>query len=225
VKPALKHIKSSQTEKIIKLLEAYYGDVKCFLSHKNADELVIAVCLSAQCTDERVNMTTPALFKAYPSPEKLAKAKLADVEMLIKSCGFYKNKAKNLIAMAENLVENYSSQVPDNIDDLVKLAGVGRKTANVVLGTWFDKPAGVVVDTHVKRITNLLGLTTNQDPEKIELDLNKIVPKKNWHHFSLWLISLGREFCVARRPQCELCLLRDHCKYATTKRKTSSKAI
>jgi endonuclease-3 len=216
---------SSQTKKIIKQLEAYYGDVKCFLTHDNAFQLVIAVCLSAQCTDDRVNMTTPELFKAYPSPEKLAKAKLIDVEKLIKSCGFYKNKAKNLIAMAENLVENYNSEVPDTIDDLVKLAGVGRKTANVVLGTWFNKPAGVVVDTHVKRITNLLGLTSKQDPEKIELDLNDIVPKKYWHHFSLWLISLGREFCVARRPQCDSCFLRDNCKYATTKRKTISKAI
>ncbi len=202
-----------QTLKIVKKLKAYYGDLKCFLRHKNAFELVCAVALSAQCTDDRVNMVTPALFKKYPTPEKMAEAKLTDVETIIKSCGFYKNKSKNLVKLAQQLVSNHAGELPDNIDDLVKLAGVGRKTANVVLGTWFNKPDGVVVDTHVKRITGLLGLTKNSDPVKIEQDLNLLVPKKYWNNFSLWLISHGRETCIARRPNCSKCILKDDCKY------------
>ncbi len=205
-----------RTKKIVSKLKNYYGDIKCFLKHKNAFELICAVCLSAQCTDDRVNMTTPALFKKYPTPEKLAAAKLSDVEKLIKSCGFYKNKSKNLIKLAQRLVSHYGGEVPDNIDELVYLAGVGRKTANVVLGTWFDKPAGVVVDTHVKRICYLLGLTKNTDPEKIEKELNILVPKKYWNNFSLWMISHGRETCIARRPQCPKCILKDECQYFAT---------
>jgi endonuclease-3 len=200
---------------VVSKLQNYYGDLECFLKHKNVFELICAVCLSAQCTDDRVNMTTPAFFKAYPTPEKLAAAKLTDVEKLIKSCGFYKNKAKNLVKLAQRLVSHHGSEVPDNIEELIELAGVGRKTANVVLGTWFKKPAGVVVDTHVKRITGLLGLTENTDPEKIEQDLNILVPKKHWHAFSLWLISHGRETCVARRPNCPKCMLKDECEYVT----------
>lgn len=206
-----KHSKS-----IVSKLQKYYGPVECFLKHKNAFELICAVCLSAQCTDDRVNITTPALFKKYPSPEKLAAAKISDVEKLVKSCGFYKNKAKNLVGLAQRLVSHHGSQVPDNIEDLIELAGVGRKTANVVLGTWFQKPAGVVVDTHVKRITRLLGLTENTDPEKIEQDLNLLIPTKHWHSFSLWLISHGRETCIARRPNCPKCILKDECKYFTS---------
>lgn len=200
-----------QTRVIVKQLKDYYGEVKCFLRHKNAFELICAVALSAQCTDDRVNMTTPKLFRKYPTPEKMAAAKLSDMEAIIKPCGFYKNKSKNLIKLAQQLVSNYNSEVPDSIEELTKLAGVGRKTANVVLGNWFGKPAGVVVDTHVKRITNLLGLTKNQDPVKIEQDLNKLVPKKHWDAFSLWLISHGRETCIARRPQCNKCMLSKYC--------------
>ncbi len=203
----------SRTKIIVSKLKNYYGDVKCFLKHKNAFELICAVCLSAQCTDDRVNMTTPALFKKYPNAEKLAAAKLTDVEKIIKSCGFYKNKSKNLVKMAQQLLSYHHGEVPDNIDDLVKLAGVGRKTANVVLGTWFNKSAGVVVDTHVKRISTLLGLTKNTDPVKIEQDLNLLVAKKYWNSFSLWLISHGRETCIARRPNCPKCILKDECEY------------
>jgi len=196
---------------LIKRLEEKYGEVECYLSHRNAFELLTAVILSAQCTDERVNLVTPALFSRYPSPQKLALAKLTDLENVIKSCGFYKNKAKNLKAMAERLVSQHNSEVPDTMEELVALAGVGRKTANVVLGQWFKKSAGVVVDTHVSRISRLLGLTNEKTPEKIELDLNKLIPRKYWDIFSLWLIAHGRETCIARRPRCEGCMLSDIC--------------
>jgi endonuclease-3 len=203
-----------KTKNIIKKLKSKYGELECFLTHKNAFELLCAVCLSAQCTDERVNMVTPALFKAYPDPKTLAEAKLKDVEKIIKSCGFYKNKAKNLIKMAQVLFFEHYSQVPDSMDKLVQLAGVGRKTANVVLGNWFKKSEGVVVDTHVKRIVNLIGLTNKKDPVKIEQDLNILVPKKHWDNFSLWLIAHGRETCIARRPLCSVCSLAKYCQHA-----------
>ncbi len=202
---------------LINTLEKKYGDVECYLSHANAFELLCAVILSAQCTDDRVNLTTPALFTRYPSAEKLALAKLPDLEAVIKSCGFYKNKAKNLKAMAERLVSHHAGKVPDTMEELVALAGVGRKTANVVLGEWFKKPAGVVVDTHVSRITQLLGLTKEKTPEKIEQDLNKLIPKKYWAIFSLWLIAHGRETCIARRPQCGRCAFGDICEYKEEK--------
>ncbi len=205
-----------KSKAIVSKLKNYYGEVKCFLKHKNVFELICAVCLSAQCTDDRVNMTTPALFRKYANAEKLAEAKLTDVEKIIKSCGFYKNKAKNLVKLAQRLVSHHGAEVPDSIDELTQLAGVGRKTANVVLGTWFNKPAGVVVDTHVKRISGLLGLTKNTDPEKIEQDLNVLIPKKYWNNFSLWLISHGRETCIARRPNCPKCILKDECEYFTS---------
>ncbi len=198
---------------IIKKLDERYGELECFLTHKDAFQLICAVCLSAQCTDERVNMVTPGLFRKYPNAKKLANAKLKDVEAIVKSTGFYKNKAKNLIKLAQQLEAEHEGEVPDDIEKLTKLAGVGRKTANVVLGDWFKKPAGVVVDTHVKRITNLLGLTENEDPVKIEQDLNALVPKKHWRIFSLWLIAHGRETCIARRAQCSKCMLAKQCNH------------
>ena len=203
-----------KTRKIVKKLKDYYGEVECYLTHKNAFELICAVALSAQCTDDRVNMTTPALFKKYPDVFSMAKAKLSDLEKIVKPCGFYKNKSRNLKNMAISIVNDFQGEVPDNMDDLVKLAGVGRKTANVVLGNWFNNSAGVVVDTHVKRITNLLGLTNHKEPEKIEQDLNLIVPKKHWDQFSLWLIAHGRETCIARRPQCDKCMFAKLCDFA-----------
>lgn len=206
-------MQNKKIKSIISKLKQHYGNVKCFLTHNNAFELICAVCLSAQCTDDRVNMVTPELFKKYSSSEKLAKAKQSDVEKIIRSCGFYKNKARNLILMAKDLEEKFNGKIPHSIEELTSLAGVGRKTANVVLGNWFQKSAGVVVDTHVKRITNLLGLTQNQDPEKIEKDLSEIIPKKYWDIFSLWLISHGREICVARRPKCNICFLQKECKF------------
>ncbi|MDD9898529.1 MAG: endonuclease III [Candidatus Melainabacteria bacterium] len=202
-----------RTKNIIQKLKDYYGEVKCFLRHRNLFELICAVCLSAQCTDERVNMTTPNLFKKFPDAASMAAAKQTEVEKVIKSCGFYKNKARNLIKMSQRIMSHHGGTVPNSIEELTQLAGVGRKTANVVLGTWFGKPAGVVVDTHVKRIVNLLGLSSNKEPEKIEQDLNQLVSKKYWHDFSLWLISHGRETCIARRAQCAKCILKKHCNY------------
>ena len=202
-----------RTKNIIQKLKDYYGEVKCFLRHRNLFELICAVCLSAQCTDERVNMTTPNLFKKFPDAASMAAAKQTEVEKVIKSCGFYKNKARNLIKMSQRIMSHHGGTVPNSIEEFTQLAGVGRKTANVVLGTWFGKPAGVVVDTHVKRIVNLLGLSSNKEPEKIEQDLNQLVSKKYWHDFSLWLISHGRETCIARRAQCAKCILKKHCNY------------
>ena len=204
-----------KAQTIIRKLKNYYGEVQCFLLHKNAFELICAVSLSAQCTDQRVNMITPILFRRYPTPEKMAAAKQSDLEKIIKSCGFYKNKSKNLIKLAKRLVSHHNSKVPDTIEELVKLSGVGRKTANVVLGTWFKKPAGVVVDTHVKRICNFLGLTKNSNPDKIEQDLNILIPKKYWDSFSIWLISHGRETCIARKAQCSKCILNKECDFGS----------
>lgn len=202
----------AKVSKLINYFKKKYGSISCFLDHKNPYELISAVILSAQCTDARVNMVTPNLFKKYPTVEKLASAKLDSLEKLVKTTGFYKNKAKNLIKMAQQVVSLHDGKIPENIDELVKLAGVGRKTANVVLGTAFNNPAGVVVDTHVKRISKLLGLTRSNDPVKIEKDLNEIIPRKYWDLFSLWLISHGREICIARRPKCDLCPISGYCK-------------
>ncbi len=208
----------AKTNKVIKILKAKYGDVKTFLTHKNAFELLCAVSLSAQCTDDRVNLTTLELFRKYPTPEKLAVASLKDVERVIKSCNFYRNKAKNLIKMANQLLEHHNGEVPNNIDDLVLLGGVGRKTANVILGAWFNEPEGVVVDTHVLRITNMLGLTDKKEPVKAELDLNELITRKVRDQFSLWLIKHGRDTCIARRPKCTGCELNKLCDFYQNKK-------
>ena len=200
-----------QTAKIIRGLAKTYPDVECALKHKSPYELIVATILSAQCTDERVNMTTPALFKKYSTVEDLAGSKQADVEKLIKSTGFFRNKATNLRAMAEAVTQQHSGKIPQTLEELVALPGVGRKTANVVLGTAFGIPSGVVVDTHVKRISNLLGLTASKNPEIIERDLIELVPKKEWINFSHRLIHHGRRICIARRPQCRECPLLSHC--------------
>ncbi len=196
---------------IVKALAKTYPDVTCALHHRNAFELLTATILSAQCTDERVNANTPALFKAYPTPAALAKAKQEDVEKIIKPLGFFRAKAANLLGMAKRLTDEFGGKIPENLDDLVTLPGVGRKTANVVLGTVFGIPSGVVVDTHVRRITNLLGLTRHSDPEKIEQDLIQLLPKKEWIDFSHRLIHHGRRICIARRPKCLECPLLKLC--------------
>ncbi len=196
---------------IARLLETHYGQAECALHHQSAFQLLVATILSAQCTDERVNMVTPALFQKYPTPAKLARATQDDVEELIRSTGFYRNKATNLIAMAQALVEHHDGEVPQSLEDLVKLPGVGRKTANVVLGTVFGIASGVVVDTHVKRITGLLGLTKASQPEKIEADLIELLPQEEWVNFSHRLIHHGRKICIARRPRCAECPLLSVC--------------
>ena len=202
----------AKIRQILRLLRKRYGEIQSFLDHRNAFELLCAICLSAQCTDARVNLSTPALFAKYPDVQSLARAKQKDVEALVKSCGFYKNKARNLIKMAQQLLSRHGGQIPDNKDSLVALAGVGPKTANVLLGQWFHKNEGIAVDTHVKRISKRLGLSSETDPLKVEKDLKQIVPQKSWNIFSLWLIQHGRDTCIARRPRCEFCFLRTRCK-------------
>ena len=203
--------KKRRTGKIIRRLQKAYGDATCALRHRNAFELVAATILSAQCTDERVNIVTPHLFGQYPNAVELAQAKPADVERTIQSTGFFRSKARSLIGMAQGLVERHGGEVPQTLDELVELPGVGRKTANVVLGTAFGIPSGVVVDTHVTRISRLLGLTRSTTAEKIEQDLIKLLPQSEWITFSHRLIHHGRRICIARRPKCLECPLLDVC--------------
>lgn len=197
--------------KVIRGLKKTYPVADCALDHESAFQLLAATILSAQCTDERVNKSTPALFRKYPTPEKLAKGTQGDVEKIVKSLGFFRAKATNLRGMAQGLVDDHGGEVPQNLEDLVKLPGVGRKTASVVLGTFFGIPSGVVVDTHVRRVSNLLGLTTSQNPEIIERHLMAILPKKEWIQYSHRIIHHGRAICIARRPKCSECPLLKNC--------------
>lgn len=203
--------KSELAAIVYERLKKVHPDAHCELDHSNPFELLLATILSAQCTDARVNMVTPALFKKYPTPQKLAKADLADVEDLIKSINFFRNKSKSLIGCAQMLVEKYQGEIPRSVEELSELPGVGRKTANVVLGNAFNINTGIVVDTHVKRTAGLLGLTKQTDPVKVEIDLMKLFPNEQWTDLSHLLIFLGRRTCVARRPQCDLCNLKDVC--------------
>jgi endonuclease-3 len=198
--------------KLITFLEKRYKDANCSLNHKNPFELLVATILSAQCTDERVNIVTKKLFNAYKTPYDFANADLEKLKEIIKPTGFYNNKAKNIKEMSKILVEKYNAEIPDKIDELVTLPGIGRKTANVVLGIFFE-PQGIVVDTHVKRISKRLSLTDSDDPEKIEQDLTKIIPKKIWDRFSHQMIHFGREICKARKPDCEKCEIKDICSF------------
>lgn len=197
-------------EIVVDKLSREYPDAKCALDHQSPEQLLFATILSAQCTDVRVNLVTPALFARYPTLESLAKAKPKDVEKLIFSTGFYKNKAKSLIGAAQAILKEHGGKLPQELDKLVKLPGVGRKTANVLLGNAFGIP-GLVVDTHVRRLSNLIGLTEEQDPVKIEFELMELVPKRHWTEFSHWLILHGRRICIARRPKCEECVLQKDC--------------
>lgn len=196
---------------LVKAVKAAYPKAGCSLIHRNVWQLLCATILSAQCTDERVNLTTPNLFKAYPTPKALGDAKQEDVEKLIRSCGFYKNKAKNIIAASKTIAENYKSRVPKTMEELTNLPGVARKTANVVLGTGYGINDGIVVDTHVARLSNRMGLSKNTEPEKIEKDLMKIVPQEEWTDFSHQLIAHGRAVCQARNPKCADCPLKTFC--------------
>jgi endonuclease III len=203
--------KSERAQLTYQRLKQLYPDAHCELVHSNPFELLLATILSAQCTDARVNMVTPQLFKKYPTPKKLAEARLEEVEELIRSVNFYRNKSKNIIACAQQLVGAFGGQVPQTVEELSGLAGVGRKTANVVLGNAFNINTGIVVDTHVKRTAGLLGLTKETEPEKVEKDLMKLFPNPTWTELSHLLIFLGRRTCIARRPQCDLCQLNDFC--------------
>jgi len=201
----------ARARKIVQRLERAYPGATCALDHHSALELLVATILSAQCTDARVNKVTPALFAKYRSAADYAAANPRVLEQEIQSTGFFRNKTKSIIGMAQALVERHSGQVPDTMEALVELPGVGRKTANVILGTWFGKNEGVVVDTHVQRITRLLKLTRHDDPVKIERDLMALVPRPKWSVFSHMLILHGRTVCIARRPRCDVCTLSDLC--------------
>jgi endonuclease-3 len=192
-------------------LVAHYPDAHCALDFTTPFQLIVATILSAQCTDKRVNMVTPALFARYPTPSALAAAKQEDVEDIIKSTGFFRSKAKSLIGMATAVSERYADRVPSDMASLVELPGVGRKTANVVLGNAYATNEGVVVDTHVSRVTQRLGLTKHTDPVKIEQDLMKLFPGDSWTLLSHLFIEHGRRICDARRPKCEICFLNDLC--------------
>ena len=197
--------------KVIKALAKTYPEAECALVHDSPFQLLAATILSAQCTDQRVNKVTPALFKRYPTPAKLAAARQTSIETLIQSCGFFRSKAKSLKGMAQGLVDSHAGEVPQTLEELVKLPGVGRKTANVVLGTAFGIPTGIVVDTHVGRISRRLGFTATKNAEIVERDLMEIVPKKEWINFSHRLIWHGREICQARKPRCPECPLLKCC--------------
>jgi endonuclease-3 len=203
--------RKARARKILARLKREYPDATSALHHSNALELVVATILSAQCTDARVNMVTPHLFAKYRTAADYAAADPRVLEKEIQSTGFFRNKTKSIIGMAQALVERHGGEVPQTMEELTALPGVGRKTANVILGTWFKKNEGVVVDTHVHRLTRLLGLTRQDDPVKIEQDLMEIVPRDDWTWFSHTLILHGRAVCIARRPRCADCVLNRLC--------------
>ena len=203
---------TKRTAEILKRLDEAYGtEYVCYLNHETPWQLLIAVILSAQCTDARVNIVTKDLFQKYPSLEAFANADLKELEQDIKPTGFYHNKAKNIIACTRDLLYRFGGEVPRSLEDLTSLAGVGRKTANVIRGNIYHDPS-VVVDTHVKRISRRLGLTKNEDPEKIETDLMKELPKDHWILYNIQIITFGRSICTARSPKCEQCFLQKYCK-------------
>ncbi len=207
--------RKARARKIIARLKREYPDATCALHHSSALELVVATILSAQCTDARVNMVTPHLFTKYRTAADYAAVDPRVLETEIQSTGFFRNKTKSIIGMAQALVERHGGEVPQTMEELTALPGVGRKTANVILGTWFKKNEGVVVDTHVHRLSRLLRLTRQDDPVKIEQDLMEIVPRADWTWFSHTLIQHGRSVCIARRPKCADCVLNRLCPSST----------
>ena len=203
---------TKRTGEILKRLDEAYGkEYICYLNYETPWQLLIAVMLSAQCTDARVNIVTKDLFVKYPTLEAFANADLKELEQDIHSTGFYHNKAKNIIACTKRLLEEYNGEVPEKLEDLTSLAGVGRKTANVIRGNIYHEPS-VVVDTHVKRISKKLGFTKSEDPEKVEQDLMKVLPKDHWILYNIQIITLGRSICTTRNPKCTECFLADLCK-------------
>ena len=205
--------KKERFNKIFPILENKFGKPKCALDYETPYQLMVAVILSAQCTDERVNIVTKELFKVVREPQDIRNMDIKVLERYIKSTGFYKNKAKNIKLNAEALLEKYNDNIPNRMEELVELAGVGRKTANVVLGEIWDIREGIVVDTHVKRLSNRIGFVKSENPEIIERELMKFVPKKSWFEYSHYLILHGRDKCKARKPQCDICEINEYCKY------------
>ena len=209
--------KKERAIKICELLKADYPEAICQLNADTPFQLLVATRLSAQCTDARVNLVTPALFSKYPSENELSEADVKDVEALIHSCGFYRAKAKDLVGMAKAVKEEYNGILPDTIEELTKLPGVGRKTANLIVGDVYKKPA-VVADTHVIRITNLLGLTSSKDPKAVELQLKKLLPPEESNDFCHRIVLHGRAVCIARRPKCDACCIKEVCKHYSSKK-------
>ena len=210
----------TKKEKVINILEILnekFGKPECALKYNTPFELLVAVILSAQCTDVRVNIVTSEMYKKVNTPEQFANLPVEEIEEMIKSTGFYRNKAKNIKLCSQQLLNEYNGEIPQEMDKLVKLAGVGRKTANVVRGEIWGLADGITVDTHVKRLSNLIGLTKNDDPIKIEQDLMKMVPRDSWIDFSHYLILQGRDKCIARRPKCQECEISGYCTYGKKK--------
>ncbi len=208
---------------VLKRLDTQYGtDFRCYLDHRSPWELLVATILSAQCTDARVNIVTKDLFVKYPNVEAFANAELKELEQDIHATGFYHNKAKNIIACARRVLTEFGGEVPSSLEDLTSLAGVGRKTANVIRGNIYHEPS-IVVDTHVKRISKKLGFTKEEDPEKVEYDLMEVLPKDHWILFNIHIITLGRTICTARSPKCTECFLADVCKAGTIPKKEAKK--
>lgn len=202
--------RTKRARAITRKLATMYPDAKCALNYETPLQLLVATILSAQCTDARVNMVTPALFEKYPDAQAFADADLSELEKMIQSTGFFRNKAKNIKACCQKIVSKFGEKVPDTMEELLELPGVARKTANVVLGNAFGKP-GITVDTHMKRLSNRMGLTTHSDPVKIERDLGAMLPPKDWTMFSHRIITHGRQICTARKPLCDQCPLEDLC--------------
>lgn len=198
--------------KIIEILKDFYPDATCSLNFKTPFQMLVAVCLSAQCTDERVNKTTPFLFDKYPSAKEINDMDIETLERIIHPCGFYKNKAKNLKAAAKMIIEQYNGVVPNNMDDLQKIPGVGRKSANVIMLEAFHNPQGIAVDTHAKRISNRIGFSSESDPQKVENDLINIFPREYFYDVNHLLVWHGRKVCTARNPKCDSCPIKDLCK-------------
>ena len=213
----MKNLNKKDIADIIDILKKTYPNAKCSLDFKTPFEMLVAVCLSAQCTDERVNRTTPSLFAKYDTPEDFANANIKDIEKIVKPCGFYKNKSKNLVNAGKTIVEKFDGKVPENIEELQTIPGVGRKSANVIMLEAFNKTEGIAVDTHCKRLANRLGFSQENEPTKIEKDLCKIIPKKYWKDVNHLFIYHGREICSSRNPKCEDCGLSKYCKYMKTK--------
>ncbi|MGL5051367.1 MAG: endonuclease III [Fusobacteriaceae bacterium] len=215
--------KKDKVKNILEKMEIKFGHPECALKYSSPFELLVAVILSAQCTDVRVNIVTENMFKFVNTPKGFAEMPLNKIEELIHSTGFYKNKAKNIKLTSQIILEKFFQEVPNSMEELISLPGVGRKTANVVRGEIWGLADGITVDTHVKRLTNLIGLVSSDDPLKIEQSLMKIVPKKKWIVFSHYLILQGRDICIARRPKCDSCEILNYCKYGELFRNNKKK--
>jgi endonuclease III len=211
-KPARGPLAPERVTAILKGLDEAYPDAECALNHRSPWELLVATILSAQCTDVRVNMVTPELFKRFPSPEAMAKASLPELEELIKTTGFFRNKAKSIQGAARKIIADFGGQVPQTLTELITIPGAARKTANVVLGVSFQKAEGIVVDTHVFRIARRLELAKGDTPEKVEQELMRLIPRERWISFSHQVIQHGRQVCTARNPKCNVCIIEPLCR-------------